>query len=300
MKPNLKQINQKLILTIGVASIVILMLIKVGLFNYKFDNDDNFNGVYNSFSYRLDTLNNELSVATNKLDSLKRVKESYIDGGTSYSGFMGVLGIGKLADEQSGEDQSYVSFGNIGLKINEDVSRSHLSFHTVNGQGYLSRMKFTKTSNDTNISVVDTKVNYRYNSQDNNVMARVNSKILGVMLFVIVIAIWVFYLSTFLYVLFSFFKFLLSISRNEAFAFENIIRLKYMAIALCLMAVSPFLINGIIYLAFISIYSGEGVQLTYSFLKYDVYYLMLAILSYIIYAAFKHGMILQQEQELTI
>jgi hypothetical protein len=58
MKPNLKQINQKLILTIGVASIVILMLIKVGLFNYKFDNDDNFNGVYNSFSYRLDTLNN--------------------------------------------------------------------------------------------------------------------------------------------------------------------------------------------------------------------------------------------------
>jgi hypothetical protein len=293
------KISQKMISTVAVAAIVVLLMFKLIPFQYSPEPDYYSGPYFFKDKNRLDSLNHALHVAENKSDSLKYAKEKYVGGEESYSGFKGVFGIGTLSGDHSG-NQKCISFANIGLKINEEVSKSYLSFHTINGQGYLSKMKFNKTVDGAEVSVVDEKVGYRYSLRDNSILVTFDSELLNALIYAAFFVVMLLLLATFLFALTTFFKFLLSISKNEAFTFDNTSRLRDIALAMLILAFAPIVLNIIVYLIFISIYSSDGITLTYSFWKYDVYYLILAILSYVVYIAFKQAMILQEEQDLTI
>jgi hypothetical protein len=293
------KINQKTISAIAVAAIVVLLMFKIVPFNYS-ASPDYYDGSYFKHQNKLDSLNAALRKAKHQYDSLKYAKEEYVGGEEHYSGFTGILGVGTLSDLKDKKKQNCIIFSNIGLKINENVSKSYLSFHTINGQGYLSKLRFDKSVDGTRVSVIDKKVDYRYNPRQDSVFVPFNSEPLNVLIYVIFFTLMLFLVATFLFALTTFFKFLISISKNEAFTFENTLRLKQIAIAMLLLAFSPILINGLIYLVFTYFYSSDGISFNYSFWKFDVFYLIMAILCYIMYTAFKHAMILKEESELTI
>lgn len=292
------KVSQQTISVVAVVTIILLLFIKIFGFEYK-EGRDYFEGAYELENNRLDSLNSLLNSAKNRHDKLAYEKEDYVNGRERYSGFTSWIGVGRL-NHLDGKSQIYISFANLGLKLNEVVSRSHLSFHTVDDQGYLSKMTFTKAASATKVAMIDQKVNYRYRLSENVIMVPSHSIWITTLMYALMFVIILGYLTMFLYALRTFFRFLFSISRNEAFTYQNTQRLRYIAILLLALAITPIVVNVFIYLGFITFYSSEGVIITYSFWKFDVYILILSILSYVIYTAFKQAMILQEESELTI
>lgn len=293
------KISQKTITLIAVITIIVIFIFKLFPFKYS-PPADYIKGTFTYKENKLDSLNHALHAAQANADQVKYARRNYISGPDSYSGFSTFIGVGTLSDFNGDNKQAWIRLNNIGLKLYERVGESYLGFYTVKGRGYLTKLKFEKGVNGTKVSSVDQKVAYRYDLSANCILLPCYSKFLEIVMYVLIIAIFLFLFITFLFALTTFFKFLLAISRNEAFTISNTRRLKEISIAMFIQAFAPLVLNLITYLIFIAFFSSDGIDFTYSFWKLDVYFLIVAILSYVMYTAFKHAMLLSEESQLTI
>ncbi len=296
------KINQKVISLICVALILFLILGKMQVINYSLD--DGYQLVsYDVQENRLDSIANELREPQGKIDSINRVKLFHIDGYDDFSGFSGPT-IGLLTstneDNVKKNERSYLVLCDLGLQINETRGPKYLTYYTANGKGYISRTKLIKKGNSYSVSYVSKPVNYRYNSERKAIMFPVDSVFWKYTINFAMIILTVFIIATSLFVLASFIKFLILISKNRAFEEESILRLKYMAIANLILSSYNYVFSFIIYLLFSINHSTEGIVLTHSFWDFDYFALILSMMCYLFYSAFKRGMLLQQEQDLTI
>ncbi|MDQ7949345.1 MAG: DUF2975 domain-containing protein [Pedobacter sp.] len=290
--------SQKTITLIAVIAIIALLILKIFPLHY-YPEMDYYEGSYFYKESKIDSLNHAIRQAEAKNAGLKYEKEGYINEGYHYSGLTSYIGIGNLTTDRKNKG-AFLSFRDIGLKIYEQVSRSYLVFHTTNGQGYLSIMQFKKGKEGTQVSIVDQKVGYSYNPSNNSILIPLHAKWVEMLGYVVVYGLMLLFIAIFLFALTTFFKFLLAISKNQAFTCANTLRLKDIAVAMLILAFFPLAINLIAYLVIVSIYPAEGLAFNYSFWKLEVYYLIAAILSYVMYTAFKHAMLLQEENEFTI
>jgi len=311
------KINQKTISIIGVLMILGLLLASGPLdFKRRSDYYENYSTLQQTPYTRI---NDELSEANRKLDSLKFKKNELVNEGNTFDGWsFGYLGIGKLRkkDMLFSDTTVYLKLENIAVDIKEEMGKSFLFYYEKNGQGFLSRTKWQENYEATTdvydnngklinsvgnkVSFVDKKVDYKYLYANKSMLIPLKSGLIEICATIIVYAIAFLQFALIIFIIFLFFRFLVFIARNNAFEEENILRIKYISIALFILAVNSYFINGVIYLIFISQYSSDGIVITYSFWDSDYETMISAIVCYLLYTAFKHGMILQKEQELTI
>jgi hypothetical protein len=310
------KINQQTVSVIGVLLILTLILIRGPIINWKTHDfyEDDFTLQETSFT----EINAEINAAKQKLENLNYKKDDLIGDDVSFSGWaFDNIGLGKLKKKGMyfSDSVTYLQLGNIGVNINEEIGSSFLFYYEKDGQGYLSRTKLIGNNKETTetynngklinstgnkVIFINKKVNYKYSYRNKSMLVSLTSKfteviatigiyLLGFCQFALSITIFAFFL-----------RFLMFIARNNAFEKGNIQRLKWMSIGFFILAVHKYVIYGIIYLIFISSYSSEGVVMNYSFWDNDYLVMSFAILCYLIYSAFKQGMILKQEQDLTI
>jgi len=310
------KISQQTISIVGVLLILGLSIVRGPISNWE--HHDIYNNYYTLQQTKFTLINGEINRAKQKLDSLNFKKNSLVNDNYSFMGWaFGDIGIGKF--KKSGmyfsDTLTYLQLGILGVNINEEIGNSFLFYHEKNGQAYLSRTKFLGNHKETTevydggkligskgnkVIFIDKKVNYRYSYRDKSMFIHLKSKFLEI---VATIGIYLFQFiqfALFIIIFVLFFRLLMFIARNNAFEEGNIQRLKYMSISFFVLAVNKWIVYGIIYLIFISFYSSDGVIINYSFWENDYQMMILAILCYLIYNAFKRGMELQQEQELTI
>jgi hypothetical protein len=296
------KINQKIISLIGVSIIIILFVAKLDLVKH-YPAPDYFEGALWVKETKLDSLNKEYRETKDKLERLKQDKEIYTDGFSSFSGWtFGPIGIGNLYNykTKSSDQASYLKLTYFGLKINEVIGKSYFRYQVKDGNNYITTLKFAKNKEGNTASYEDKKVAYKYSSAQNNIFLKIGSNFWKTSYMVIGFIVFLLTLALLLFILFTFFNFLLSVAKNKAFDEANIQRLRDISIGLFILSISAYITNGIIYLLFISKYPADGVILTYSFWEYDYYGMIFSILSYLLYTSFKHAMVLQSENDLTI
>lgn len=294
---------KRLLPSIAVISIVLIFI----LTTYKvqrYEEPDFYDGPYQIEQSKMDSLNDSLRNAQQKLDRVKHDYSKYVDDTDEFeTNIFGNLGYAKTGDshqKKEVEGQMFFVLKSVKLDLQQYISKSYLQYYTKDGQGYLSRLKIIKGKEVDTVVYVDQKVDYRYSSRPEAFMIPVKS-IIGRF-----IAQWsgIIYMTLnvllYLFVLRTFIIFLIEISKNRTFEPKNVARLKTIAIILFGLSLYPLLVNGIAYLLFIGHYGKEGILFTYSFLERDSYWLMASMVVYLIYIAFKKGMELQQERDLTI
>lgn len=294
--------NSKFALTLCVLLIVLLVIGKMDIYNYYSDNGyklDNYIEVAN----KRDSITADIRKIQNKLDSANKVKIDYVQGFKEYIGsssnFIGLFKIKEFSSKDNNAQQ-YLKLCNVGLKIQETKGPDYLTYYTKNGQGYLSTTKLTKIGNVNKVSYVDQKVGYRYSHDDNSILIPVKAYFWTICFQFSIYFTFLFFLIGYLLLLKLFFEFLIAVSRNSGFKEKNVFRLRTMSIMLLVLGCITYFINFLIYLIFSTCYSIKGVTITYSFWSHDYLMIILSSLCYLIYVSFKQGMILQQEQELTI
>ena len=310
------KIKQQTISVIGVFIILVMVFARGPIKNYE--HHDNYEDYYTLQQTNFTQINDQIKQAKQHLDSLNFKKSELINEGYSYSGWsFDNLGVGNL--HKTGmifpDTTAYLSLGSVGVNINEEVGNSFLFYYEKNGQGYLSRTKLIGDFKETTevfqngklisqsgnkVKFLDKKVNYRYSFKDKSMLIPLKSRFTEVVATASVYVFMFCQFALFIIIIGLFFKFLMFIARNNAFEEGNIQRLKYISICFFVLAVNKWIIYGIIYLIFISNYTSEGVKMNYSFWDGDYLIMILSIISFLIYTAFKRGMALQQEQDLTI
>lgn len=310
------KISQQAISIIGVLIILGLLLIRDPMTNAK--QSDFYEKAFTPQQTKFTRINSEINLTKKRLDSLNFKKSDDVNDGNSYSGWsFDNIGIGKF--QRVGmyfpDTVKYLQLGNIGVDLNEDMGKSFLFYYEKDGQGYLSRTKFLGnytgttevynkgkliSSEGNKVVFIDKKVDYRYLYSDKSMLVPLKSRLVEIVTTVVIWAIAFLQFALALIILGLFFRFLMFIARNNAFEEGNIYRLKLMSIAFFILAIHKYIISGIVYLIFISWYSSDGVVMNYSFWERDYLNMIFAILCYLIYTAFKRGMTLQQENELTI
>lgn len=294
---------KKLLPSIAVIGVVLIFI----LTTYKVQRDeapDFYDRSYQIKWSKMDKLNDSLRNAQQKLDGVKYDYSKYVDDtGELETNTFGNLGYAKTGgnhQKKGVEGQMFFVLKSVKLDLQQYISKSYLQYYTKDGQGYLSRLKITKRKEADTIVHVDQKVDYRYSSRlegfmipAKSIIGRFIAQWLGIIYMFLNVLLYLFMLRTFII-------FLIEISKNRTFDPKNVARLKTIAIILFGLSLYPLLVNGIAYLLFIGHYGNEGILFTYSFLDRDSYLLMASMIVYLIYIAFKRGMELQQERDLTI
>lgn len=298
------KLSPKILSTICLIIIALLFIGKVELFNYYPDYSYGLDA-YTVTENRRDSLNAEIRSVQTKLDSVNREKQNYIQGFDGYSGWSGgFIGLVKPSQSRplykSPNLQVYVKLSKIGLKIQETEGPKYLVYYTNNGVGYLSKTKLTKIGKEYSISYVDHKVDYNYSVDDNSILIPVNSLVWKISIQILIYLTMFLFIIGYLFAIKLVFQFLLDISRNKGFNELNVNRLRKIAFLLLILGSHTYIVNLIIYIIFSFNYSTDGVTITYSFWQYDYFIIILSAFCYLIYTAFKRGMALQQEQDLTI
>lgn len=309
------KISQQTISIIGVLSILALVMVQGPMTNWK--NHDFYEHIFTPQKTKFTRINGEIDLTKKRLDSLNFKKNDDANDGYSYYGWsFDNIGVGKFKRKGTYPDTTYLQFGYIGVDINEDMGKSFLSYYEKNGQGYLSRTKFVGNYTEmlevrddngkllsrvgNKVFFIDKKVDYRYSYAQKSMMVPLTTNLAKIIAIGIIWIMAFFQFAALIIIIGLFFRFLVFIARNSAFEEGNIQRLKYMSIAFFFLAVNKFILSWIAYLIFISFYSSDGVVINYSFWEKDYLMMIFAILCYLIYTAFKRGMILQDESELTI
>ncbi len=310
------KISQQAISVIGVLIILGLLMLQGPMTNVK--QPDFYEKAFTAQQTKFTQINSEINLTKKRLNSLNFKKNEEVNDGLSYSGWaFNNIGISKL--NRGGmyfpDTLKYVQLGIIGVDINEDMGKSFLFYYEKNGQGYLSKTKFLGnytgttevydngkliSSEGNKVVFIDKKIDYKYSYADKSMLIPLKSKLAEITATIIIYAIGFLHFALGLIIIGLFFRFLMFIARNNAFEEGNIKRLKQMSIGFFILAVYKYILSVIVYLIFISNYSSDGVIINYSFWDRDYLTLIFAILCYLIYTAFKRGMILQQESELTI
>lgn len=249
-------------------------------------------------------LNNLLITQEKKLDSLKAIKSYQVSGFAFLSGsFNNFIGIRKSEDHSKKPSQNnYLQLSAIGLKVNSNPeSENYLQYFVSNGQSYFSKVKYVQAEGAYQKRYFfNKKVNFRYSSYDNSILLPLKSRFWINLIGPIIILIFILLGSAYLYIVINFFIFLIDISRNVIFDIINIKRLRNIVICSFTLSLIPLIIHYLIYMFFILNYGSEGIVLTYDFWKYDFYVLIFSIILFLFYSAFKSGLELKQENDLTI
>ncbi|WP_379092647.1 DUF2975 domain-containing protein [Pedobacter sp. UC225_65] len=292
------KINQKLIQLACLLIVIFIFVIKTFTFNYP--KDDFYNGYYQINRSKIDLLNDSLQEARQKLNQLENRRYKYVDGNEDFSWTSGSsLGYGKLSGNES-KDNMFLITKAIKLDLSENVSKHYLQYYTEKGQGYLSRLKFIKRKEADSVVYVDQKVGFKYFSKQGMIAIQLNSTIAKLTVPCVSFILIGFDIFLLLFVIYVFLSFLSAISKNEIFDLKNVNRLKRISYALFILAFFPLLIEGITYLIFVLNYGNAGILFNYSFWERGCYWLVGSAIIYLIYIAFKRGMELQQERDLTI
>lgn len=305
------KISQKTISVIGVLIILGLFFVRGPLMNRNTEHvlyED-----YIQTPTKFDQINAEVKDTKRKLDSLNHKKADEVNEGYGFDGWsFDGLGIGKITKGRlkPKDNLTYLEMRNIGVNINEEIGESFLFYFEKNGQGYLSRAKLLGNAKEitevydngklisregNKVIFINKKVNYNYSYANKSIIVPIKSKSLGILITILIYVVGLFYIFLALFILFNFFRFLMFVANNYAFEKGNIWRLKAISIAFFILAIKNFVINGTIYLIFSWNYPSDGVVMNYSFWERDYSYLILAILCWLIYTAFKQAMDLKQE-----
>lgn len=310
------KISQQTISVIGVLLILGLVLARGPI--RSLEHQDLYEGHFTQQQTKFTFINEEINRTKQKLDSLNYKKNDLVNEDYTFLGWkFDKFGIGKLHKKGMyfSDTVAYLQLGSIGVAINEEIGNSFLFYHEKNGQGYVSGTKLLGNYKETTevydngklisskgnkVIFVDKKVDYRYAYRDKSMLVPLKSKFVEIIATIGIYSFVAFQLVLGPIILALFFRFLMFIARNNAFEEGNIQRLKYMFIGFFVLAVNKWIIYGIVYLFFVSSYSSEGVIMNYSFWDWDYLMMILAILCYLVYNAFKRGMDLQKESDLTI
>ncbi len=297
------QVIKKLGPSIAIISIVLIFIIStLSLKNYP--ERDSYNRPYQLTESKMDLLNDSLRKAQQDLDNIKYSYRKYVDNVDELEiNTFNTLGYAKTGSNHRKDgikDQMFFVIKSVKLDLNQYVSKSYLQYYTVGTQGYLSWLKITKGQEYDSIVHVNEKTPYRYLSEHEVFMIPVTSSVgrfvaqwLGITIMVFMVLLYLFSLRTFII-------FLIEISKNRTFRPKNVARLKTIAIILFGLSIFQYLINIIAYLIFTEYYGKNHMIFNYSFFERDSYWLMVSIVIYLIYIAFKRGMELQEERDLTI
>ncbi|GEM_PF-7071146 len=202
-----------------------------------------------------------------------------------------------------GKGKYFLLLNYLGLKKGT-ASYAKFRFYTERGTGYLSSLSYSGMRNGkervyeySNFK----KVDYLYSNVDRRegILIPLQSPSL---INVFKVSIWLLalaYLFAFAFVLVHSIAVLFNISRNKAFAEINIFRLKWCAIILLTMLVVPYLVTGIFYLFYFNRLSPE-VTFTHSFFDSDYNTLIVGLVYWLLFQAFRKGYKLQQENEFTV
>lgn len=297
-------ISQKNISLIAALAIILLTIGKMKFFSYYPDNTFDVSS-YSVEPSKLDSLEDGIRMASSELDKLKREKILLTNGFYSFSGYtFPYLGVVNVDFEKGHPDfnKDWLLLTSIGLRFDDNQinGKTYMAYQIKEGQPNLVTKKLIKNKNGHSVINVYKKVDYKYSSRENSIILPLESTFWRICVFGLSLLEMLLTVAIHLFVLFTFFNFLLAVAKNRAFDEGNIQRLRDMSIGFFVLALSPFLINSSIYVLFILKHSAEGVIITKSFFDYDYYLLIIAILSYLLYTAFKKAMILQKEQDLTI
>lgn len=287
----------------GIITILIVLLYKAHFFNY-YPDQQYFEGPYNLKENRIDTLNDEIRRAKDTLRIKEQNKEHFVMAGGQSSGwnFLGV-GLGELSYRDKNWKQYFkedcISISSLNLNINEEIGENYLNYYTKNKVGYLLTMYGKKGKEFTQFSYREKKIDYKYSAKEKQIYIPIKKSsawkwlmIGGGLLFTLIL--FVSQLSC----LAMFIKFLISIANNKAFELENVNRLRNISFLTALFVLLPLFMNLIVYIVFILNYSSKGILFNYTYI--DMWYVVIVIFFYILYIAFKKGLYIKMENDLTI
>jgi len=187
-----------------------------------------------------------------------------------------------------------------GLNIKPSFYENGVDYYYENGKSYLRTSKIIKRKGQyAKLIYIYRNVNYRYDFSGNKIIIPLKNR------FEVIIAKSLCYLIgivSFYIILFGFLlliRFLISISRNKIFEDINIRRLIWMSICCFSTILIPYFISLVIYLLYYKTLS-DGTVYTKTFSGYEILLAILGILFFGLYIAFKKGMKIKQENDLTI
>jgi len=295
------KLSQKAIFTLAIVVIFIIFLFKIGFISYYPGEPMSDLHVYTFEPNKLDSIQDKIWRAKNVGDSLQFEKRIIQNGGQMFAGWtIGSIGIGELISYEKNKrthySKDYVVLPSVRLNIHEHAGNNYLNYYTRDGQGYLSRMSGKKEGGYTHYVYNDTKVDYVY--VEDKIYLPIKNIFLQGVIFAFQIIFGAFLIALSLFAVLKFFKFLLAVANNNAFEAANVNRLKHIYIALLLGAIVPFLASLTVYLFFITNYTSDGITFRYD---NDYYWsIILTVIFYVMYIAFKKGHMLQDENDLTI
>jgi len=176
-----------------------------------------------------------------------------------------------------------------------------VQFYVKDNQAYVRKLinkKLSLNSSYPPYRTVDIPVNFRYNTADKCLMIPISETTKNILNIAILMAavIWLAYV---LYLIIQFIKFIIDLSRGYAFTDDNITRLKLISLSLLIYPLVTLLFNILLKLIFHDYFSSD-VILSNELLNVSWKIILLGIIFFMLYRAFKQGKALKDEQELTI
>jgi len=176
-------------------------------------------------------------------------------------------------------------------------------FYMKHGQGYVSapvvtQEKINGNTHSLHIKYKDVPVKFRYNRRDDFVMIPVSLQGYNV-LYGVVIVVGILLATWMLYMVFEFVKFTIAISKSSIFTGQNIFRLKLIALTLLGLPTATFVLNWLLGLAFSSYFAGT---VSMKPVVWQHWWILLSsgCVFLLLYKAFRRGVILKEENDLTV
>jgi|GEM_PF-2212128 len=296
------KISQKQLSLIGVAVITMLTVFKLRLVNYY---PERYPGIssYTVLPIPVDSLDDEINKARQQADRLKWDKEQQVSGFDVDNLFTFItFGVAKLSFLPPYQDRSgyYFSFPRLGLPQENYPLRSPVDYQLEAGQPVLIKQEMKKIKGENTLTNTFVKVDYYYSARENMVLIPFGSTFWRMFTYFAGFVFLLGVVSLHLFVLFTFFNFILTVAKNEAFTEANIQRLKDLSVSLMVIGLFQYILHFLMYLIFSLTHHAEGLIITHSLSTFEYLSIVFAILSYLMYTAFKKAFILQNENDLTI
>lgn len=290
-------LNSKTISIAAIILVVILFIIKIGLFGYTPPKEYHKRAFNSDYQIEIDSLNDKETEIKNNLNSIEFEKTKLITPSFSNYGY-DFLAVGIKVYTAGGKKKTFLSLNDLDLKRDAEVSDSYLQYFLKDGQGYISTLKFLPKADYDQIVRVNKSVTYGLD--ENNILIPLKSSFVINLIYVYGALSSLLFLWLLLNALRNFIFFLIDVSKNKAFTESNCLRLKTISMIFLVFSITPLLLNLIIYILFVLKYGNDGLRILYSFWSFGYTYLILSVIFYIFFTAFKSGAKLKQENDLTI
>lgn len=264
---------------------------------YSIDDEYEMPDIADKYAALNDSLNKVESEARTLKYEIARQKTNLNDsGGFTVASF----GVHSYTDSIFKNKATFIVLADFGLNMKPYYYGNNLDFFYKNGKSYLRTSKIIKRKNKYNKLVyTDSVVNYRYDLNKNSILIPIKNKLSIVILKGLCYSLGAVTIFIILFGLLLILKFLLSISKNKMFEEINIRRLFWVAICCFATTIIPYLVSLIIYLIYYRTLS-HGVAYTKAFSGNEILLTLFGILFFGLYIAFKKGMKIKQENDLTI